>query len=180
MDNTTEGVSLCAVFVTDVLSVYKNKRSEYPELFDYAKGHDLSEPFELVPMDVYNNICGWVEENLGKASIKRLGREIGKTVFNTLQQNKLISAQPHPHEIMEALANVAQQMIKDPKGRGWEITEKTPKSIVMRRTQTFNRTLQFGLLESLIFKSNVFSPLVELVSSIDKGDEYDEYLISWK
>lgn len=180
MDNSTEGVSLCAVFVTDVLSVYEDKRTEYPSLFNFAKSYDLSEPFDHVPMDVYNNICGWVEENLGKASTKRLGREIGKTVFNTLQQNKLISATPHPHEIMEALANVAKQMIKDPKGRGWEIVEKTQKSILMRRTQTFNRTLQFGLLESLVFKSGVFSPLVELVSSTSRGDEYDEYMITWK
>ncbi len=180
MDNTTEGVSLCAVFVTDVLSVYEDKRSEYPDLFNFTQGYDLSEPFGHVPMDVYNNICNWVEDNLGKASTKRLGREIGKTVFNTLQQNKLISAKPHPHEIMEALANVAKQMIKDPKGRGWEIVEKTPKSILMRRTQTFNRTMQFGLLECLAFKSNVYSPLVELVSSVEAGDEHDEYQVTWK
>lgn len=180
MDTSTENVSLCAVFVTDVLSVYDNKRTEYPDLFKFTKGYDLSEPFDHVPMDVYNSICSWVEENLGKSSTKRLGREIGKTVFNTLQQNKMISAQPHPHEIMEALSNVARQMIKDPKGRGWEILEKTEKSILMRRTQTFNSTLQFGLLESLIFKSGVFSPLVELVKSVDKGEEYDEYLITWK
>lgn len=180
MDYSTENVTLCAVFVSDVLNIYEDKRAEYPDLFKFAQDYDLSQPFNMVPMDVYNNICNWVESNLGKASTKRLGREIGKTVFTTLQQNKLISAKPHPHEIMQALANVASQMIKDPKGRGWVIVEKTDKSILMRRTQTFNSTMQFGLLESLIFKSGVFSPLVELVRSIDKGDAYDEYLISWK
>lgn len=180
MDTSTENVSICAVFVTDILSIYEDKKTEYADLFKLTRGHDLSDPFEHVPIDVYNNICHWVEENIGKASTKRLGREIGKTVFTSLQQNKLIGTQPHPHEIMEALANVARQMISDPKGRGWEILEKTDKSILMRRTQTFNSTLQFGLLESLVSKSGVFSPLVELVKCVEKGDDYDEYLITWK
>jgi hypothetical protein len=180
MDHSTENVSLCAVFVSDVLNVYKEKQAEYPDLFKFARGYDLSQPFNMVPMDVYNNICNWVEDNLGKASTKRLGREIGKTVFDTLQENKLISANPHPHEIMEALANVAREMIKDPKNRGWDIIEKTEKSLLMRRTQTFNSTMQFGLLESLMFKSSVFSPSVELAKSVDQGDDFDEYLITWK
>jgi len=180
MDTSTENVSICAVFVTDILSMYEDKKAEYPDLFSFAQGHDLSDPFDHVPMVVYNNICNWVEKNLGRASTKRLGREIGKTVFTTLQQNKLISANLHPHEIMEALAEVTSQMINDPQNRGWQILEKTDKSILMRRTLTFNSILQFGLLESLVFKSKVFSPLVELVKSVEKGDNYDEYLITWK
>lgn len=180
MDTSTENVTLCAVFVSDILHVYQDKKAEYPALFNYAQDYDLSQPFDHVPIQVYNDICKWIEMNLGRVSTKRLGREIGKTVYNSLQQNKLINAHPHPHEIMQALAKVASQMIKDPKKRGWEIREKKPKSVLMRRTQTFNSTLQFGLLESLIFKSGVYSPLVELVKSVDKGDEYDEYLVSWK
>ncbi|WPP53281.1 hypothetical protein [Catalinimonas niigatensis] len=180
MDTSTENVTLCAAFINDVLHVYQDKKAEYPALFSYAQEYDLSQPFDHVPIHVYNNICNWIEVNLGKVSTKRLGREIGKTVYNNLQQNKLISAQPHPHEIMEALVKVASQMIKDPKRRGWEIREKKAKSVLMRRTQTFNSTMQYGLLESLIFKSGAYSPLVKLVKSVDKGHEYDEYLISWK
>jgi hypothetical protein len=50
----------------------------------------------------------------------------------------------------------------------------------MRRTQTFNSSLQFGLLETLISKTGVLFPSVDLQKSVEKGDEYDEYLISWK
>lgn len=180
MDHSTENVTLCAVFVSDVLAPYQSQKTEYTDLFKLSEKYDLSEPFAQIPMRVYNDTCDWIEKNLGAASTRRLGREIGKTVFDTLQQNELISAKPHPHEIMLALAAVAKQMIQDPKGRGWEIVEKTSQSIVMRRTQTFNSTLQFGLLESLVFKSTVFSPSIELVKSVEKGDAYDEYLITWK
>lgn len=180
MNNSTKNVTLCAVFINDVLNPYRDQKSSYADLFTISQPYDLSEAFNQVPMQVYNDTCDWIEKNIGKASIKRLGREIGKTVFHNLQENKLISAKPHPHEIMVALANIAQQMIQDPEGRGWEIIEKTNRSILMRRTQTFNSTLQFGLLESLIFKSTVFSPHIALSKSVEMGDDYDEYLITWK
>ena len=180
MDHSTENVTLCAVFVSDVLNPYQDRKNDYTDLFKISQTYDLSEPFNQVPMDVYNDTCNWIESNLGKASTKRLGREIGKTVFHNLQEHKMIGAKPHPHEIMLALANVAKQMIQDPKGRGWEIIEKTDTSILMRRTQTFNSTLQFGLLESLMFKSIVFSPEITLAKSVEEDDAYDEYLITWQ
>lgn len=74
---------------------------------------------------------------------------------------------------------MAATVIKDPEKRGWEIVESGPKYIIMRRTQTFNRTLQFGLLDELIRKTKVLSPKVEYVKEVSKGDEYDEYKISW-
>jgi hypothetical protein len=70
-------------------------------------------------------------------------------------------------------------MIKDPEKRGWEIVETGPKHIVMRRTQTFNSTLQFGLLDELVRKTKVVSPRVEYIKSVAEGDEFDDYKISW-
>lgn len=180
MDTSTNDVTLCAVFVQDVLRPYVERQDEFAPIFKMAQEYDLDDPFSQVPIKLYNNICQWIEDNLGKVSTKRLGREIGKTVYVSLHQNKLIGREPHPHEIMEALANVAQQMIKDPKKRGWEIIDKQPNSLTMLRTQTFNSTLQFGLLETLLYKCNVSLPNVELIRSVEQGDEYDEYFLSWK
>ena len=69
-----------------------------------AEEHDLSDPFAQVPMQLYNDICQWIEHNISSVSTRWLGWEIGKTVFTNLQQNKMIGEEPHPYEIMEALA----------------------------------------------------------------------------
>jgi len=180
MDHSTDNVTLCAVFIQDVLRPYEDKRQEYTSLFNLVEGHNLDDPFAQVPIEVYNNVCSWIEKDIGKVSIKRVGREIGGTVFNNLHKNKMISDSPEPHEMMEALAGVAAQMIVDPKRRGWEILNNQDKSLIMRRTQTFNSTLQFGLLESLLYKCKVSTPKVELVKSVEQGDEFDDYLLTWK
>jgi hypothetical protein len=180
MDNSTEKVTLYAAFVNDVLNVYKDKPDFYGPLSRMAAGQDLSNPFNKVPMQTYNEMCNWIEKNIGRVNTKKVGREIGKTAFEGMKQHKLIGDKPAPLQVMEALVAVAGQMIQDPKRRGWEIISSTSNSIVMRRTQTFNSSLQFGLLETLISKSNVFSPTVDLLKSVEKGDEYDEYLITWK
>jgi len=50
----------------------------------------------------------------------------------------------------------------------------------MRRTQTFNSTFQFELLGTLIYTCKVAIPKVELVKNVENGDEFDEYLFTWK
>jgi hypothetical protein len=180
MDSSTEKVTLYAAFVNDVLNVYKDKPDFYGPLSRMAEGEDLSDPFNKVPMHTYNEMCNWIEKNIGKVNTKKVGREIGKTAFEAMRQHKLITDKPSPKQLMEALVKVASQMIQDPKKRGWEIMSSTANSIVMRRTQTFNSSLQFGLLETLISKSTVLFPSVDLQKSVEKGDEYDEYLITWK
>jgi len=49
----------------------------------------------------------------------------------------------------------------------------------MRKTQTFNTTLQIGLLDGLIRKSGVFGVQVILQKEVKLGAEFDEYMISW-
>jgi hypothetical protein len=70
-------------------------------------------------------------------------------------------------------------MIRDPKGRGWEIVSHSPKTITMRRTQTFNCIMQEGLLLSLIERTKVESPDVEHFKCTRKGDAFCEYRLSW-
>ncbi|NBP69784.1 MAG: hypothetical protein EBU52_13685 [Cytophagia bacterium] len=179
MDNSTENVKISAAFVQDVLMLFKDNAQDYNALKKMTEGYDISTPASLVPMKVYNDMCDWIESQIGQANTKKLGRKIGSTAFNAMYNFKMISDKPTPEEAMSALAKVASSMIQDPKKRGWEILETNKKSIIMRRTQTFNSTLQFGLLDEIIRKTGVVSPKVEYQKSIANGDEFDEYKITW-
>ncbi|TAE76310.1 MAG: hypothetical protein EAZ85_00110 [Bacteroidetes bacterium] len=124
-------------------------------------------------------MCGWIEENLGKFNLIRVGRNIGETAYQGMLDNKLFSDSATPHQIMEALVVVASQMIQDKLERGWKIIESNDNFVVMQRTQTFNSILQLGLLDGLIRKTKVSGVKVEYVREIAKGNEFDEYKISW-
>jgi hypothetical protein len=80
---------------------------------------------------------------------------------------------------MKALIITSNIGVQDPKKRGWEIVNSTDKSLLMRKTQTFNTTLQIGLLDGLIRKSGVFGVQVSLSKEVKKGADFDEYLITW-
>ena len=179
MNNSTEGVTLFAAFINDILKIYKDRKDEYKELFDMADGHDLSDPFNKVPMSLYNDMCQWLEDNLGKFNLIKAGRNVGESAYNGMLQNNLLPDNPKPIDVMEALVKVASQMIQDPENRGWEIVSSKDKSIIMRRTQTFNGKLQIGVLDGLLMKTGVMRLKVDMTKSVDKGAEFDEYEISW-
>jgi len=179
MDQSTENVTLFAAFVNDILENYQDKKDEYKELFDLAKGYDLSNPVNKVPMKVYNDMCTWLENKLGKFNLVRVGRNVGETAYENMKATKVIPEKATPQDIMQGLVLVASTAIQDPKKRGWEIVASTPKSITMRRTQTFNSKLQLGLLDGLIRKSGVGGVKVEYIKEVEKGEPFDEYLISW-
>lgn len=180
MDHSTDNVTLAAAFVNDVLDIYKQKSAtDYEILKKMTTGLDLSNPMNMVPMEVYNSMCNWIESQVGQANAKLVGRQIGRTAYEAMKSFKMISDKSTPLEVMNALVTVAGTMIKDPKGRGWVILESHPKSIVMRRTQTFNGTLQFGLLDEIIRKTGVLSPKIEYLRSVANGDEFDDYKITW-
>lgn len=179
MNNTTEGVTLSSAFIKDILDLYEGKESLQNELKEMATGIDMSSAMKFAPMETYNKMCDWIEQQIGQVNTKRLGRKIGNTAHHGMLANGFITSDATPSQMMNGLAQVAAAMIKDPLKRGWEILENKPKYIIMRRTQTFNSTLQFGLLDELIRKTKVVSPKVEYVKSVANGDEFDEYKISW-
>jgi len=179
MDNSTEGVTLLAAFVNDVLKNYEDKRQDYQGLFDLTKGHDLSKPTILVPMKLYNDACGWIETNLGKFNLIRIGRNVGETAYEVMLTNRMIDDKSTPLDVIKALVLVAQTAIQDPKQRGWKIMGHTSKSISLRRTQTFNSKLQLGLLDGLVRKSGATGVRVEFTKEIELGSEFDEYIIHW-
>lgn len=124
-------------------------------------------------------MCDWIEQKLGKFNLIRIGRNIGESTYDMMIANKLIGGKSTPLDIMKALIITSRLGVQDPKKRGWEIVESTEKSILMRKTQTFNTTLQIGLLDGLIRKSGVFGVQVNLKKEVKLGAEFDEYLISW-
>ena len=178
MDNSTEGVTLAAVFISDILKLYDGK-SDQSTLKNMAADYDLSSPMNQVPMQLYNDMCHWIESEIGEANTRRVGRKIGETAYQGMVAQNMLGHEPSPADVMEALAKVASLMIQDPKSRGWEIIETEKKHIIMRRTQTFNSTLQLGLLEGILRKTKAIAPRVSYVKMVEKGDEFDEYKITW-
>ncbi|QSE98960.1 hypothetical protein [Fulvivirga lutea] len=178
MNHSTEGVTLIAAFVSDVINLYEGK-SDQTILKNMASDLSLQDPMKHVPMETYNKMCNWIEHNVGKANARLLGRKIGETAYQSMVAQKMVNENSSPIEMMKALQQVANFVIRDPQKRGWEIIKDEPKEIIMRRTQTFNGTLQLGLLDTLIRKTKVVSPSVDLIKEVALGDEYDEYRITW-
>ncbi len=181
MNNSTTNVTLFALFINDVLNYYKDNSLLRPKLEEMVKGHDLSDPFNQVPIDVYNDMCDWVEEKVGKFNVIKLGTDIGETVWSALVGNKAISEDASPIEIIRGLKDAADNMIQDPEGRGWVILEDSDNSIKMKRTQTFNSKLQLGLLKGLVSKSpGTKGVKVDYLESVENGDEFDIYEIKFR
>jgi hypothetical protein len=180
MDQSTDNVKIAVAFISDILAIFKEKsQKDYEVLKKMTEGIDFTNPMNMVPMEIYNNMCNWIEKQIGQSNTRLVGRQIGRTAFEAMKNFKMVTDDSTPLEVMKALANVASTMIQDPKKRGWEILESGSKFIVMRRTQTFNSTLQFGLLDEIIRKTKVLSPKVDYVKSIAAGNEFDDYKISW-
>ncbi|MFQ5525161.1 MAG: hypothetical protein ACE5GX_02760 [Thermoanaerobaculia bacterium] len=180
MDDSTEGVTLYSGFLFDVLAPFeKNRETFAAPLFAMAKDLDLDEPTALVPIARYNEMCTWIEENLGQASLRRVGAAIGDRAYDQMTADGALGDNPTPAEILGELKRVASLMIQDPKGRGWEILRSEPDNILMRRTQSFNCYLQDGLLLSLVQRTGVSVPMVDQVTCVQRGDEFCEYRVRW-
>lgn len=179
MNNSTDGVTLYAGFISDVLSYYEGQQTVFKELFKMVEDLDLSDPQKPVPMSAYNNICDWVEKNIGPSNTQQAGEAIGERAYKQMIDLKVITPESGPQDVLKALKHAADTMIQDPLGRGWTILEMTDSGAVMRRTQTFNRSLQLGLLESLVKKAGKPFVKVSFLKSVTAGDEFDEYKIEW-
>ncbi len=179
MDKSTDNVTIYAGVIDDVLKNYQDKKLEYKELFDLASGYDFSKPTNKIPIQVYIQMCDWIEKKLGKFNLIRIGRAIGESTYEMMIKNNMIVGKCPPIDVMKALIITAQKGVHDPKKRGWEIVSSNEKSIVMRKTQNFNSVLQIGLLDGLIRKSGVVGVVVNLTKEVNLGAEFDEYQITW-
>lgn len=180
MDNSTAGVTLLSGFIFDVLWEYEDMRDACRPAFEMAAGLADNDPGQWVDMDTYNNICNWIEQNIGVASVEDAGRSIGRRVIEHMLEQGVVDANPSPLQIMQGLKGAADVMIRDPKGRGWELRDIEAESLVMRRTQTFNCKLQTGLLESLLERADVKWSRVQHVRCEREGAEFCDYKLTWR
>lgn len=178
MDGSTQGVTLLTGFVLDVLAEYQHMKRVCGPIFEMAKGIDPARPDAWVSIDVYNEICSWVEQNVGAMSMRQAGIAIGSRAYDNIVKSGKV-AEPTPLSMMEALKWAASTMIRDPKGRGWEILQSNEHSVTMRRTQTFNCIMQEGVLVSLVERTGVEGADVDHVKCTKRGDEFCDYKLTW-
>lgn len=183
MDNSTEGVTLLAGYVSDVLETVKELGHPVEGLEAIVAGFPLDNPYKQIPMEIYNNACNWVEKELGEENVIEVGKKIGARAYDILIDNHIVTSDANVIEIMEGIEIAASTTIQDPQERGWELLTQTEISIVMRRTQTFNSKLQLGLLEGLTKRCptvEVDSVKVNYLQEVANGAEFDEYEVTWK
>ena len=152
MNNSTEGVTLDAGFVSDLLALYESNPVAR-ELFAIAATANATDPAARVPMQIYNDMCAWIERKLGPANLRKAGETMGARVYDRVVADGLLPKDATPVELLRELARAARVLIRDPLGRGWEVLEAGPGRAVMRRTQTFHPVLQEGLLRALVARS---------------------------
>jgi len=183
MDNSTENVTLLAGYVSDVIDTVKELGHATEGLEAILAGFPLENPYKQIPMEIYNNACNWVENELGEKNVIEVGKKIGARAYDILVDNHIITPDANVIEIMEGIEIAASTTIQDPKERGWELLTQTETSIVMRRTQTFNSRLQFGLLERLAERCPTVekdSVSIKYLQEVVKGADFDEYEVTWK
>jgi hypothetical protein len=178
VNNSTDGVTLDAGFVTDLLALYEGNPVAR-ELVAMAGGIDRRNGATRVPMALYNEMCAWIERKLGPANLRKAGETMGARVYDKVVADKRLSADPTPIELLRELARTTRLLIHDPLGRGWDILEEGPDRVVMRRTQTFHPVLQEGLLRALVARSGRRFPKVRYVKSVKDGAEFDDYEVTW-
>jgi hypothetical protein len=179
MDNSTDNVTLLSGFIFDVLHEYRSMERMCRPLFEMTRGLDASQPLARAPISLYNQVCQWVQDNLGQASIRDAGRAIGARAYDQMVKDGTLGTAPTPNQILRELKRVADIMIQDPRKRGWTILEDEPRRMVLRRTQTFNCVLQEGLLLSLVERTGSLMPSVRHAKCTQAGAEFCEYEVTW-
>jgi hypothetical protein len=178
MDTSTEGVTLLNGFVHDILAEYQHMRKVCGPAFELARGVERQKADEWCSIAIYNDVCDWIETNIGAMSIRQAGVAIGTRIAENIVQNSKMES-PTPIGMLEALKWAASVMIKDPKGRGWEILGSNEHSVTMRRTQTFNCAMQDGLLVALVERTGAEGVDSEHYRCTKRGDEFCEYKVTW-
>ncbi|MCU0446581.1 MAG: hypothetical protein MUE85_16870 [Microscillaceae bacterium] len=179
MNNNTENVTLLTAFILDVMREVEKEVDDLRECKKIIASVNLQNPYQHIPIEIYNELCAWVEHQLGLEVLIRVGYNIGETAYTALIENAIIEKNASPLATLKGLVIAAESMIEDPENRGWQILEAGEKSILIRRTQTFNSQLQLGVLKGLVEKSGKNKVTVDYAKSVANGDEFDDYLVAW-
>ncbi len=178
MDESTDGVTLYAAFVLDLVAMYAGLSGVAAPLQQMAAGLDPNQPRALVPIALYNRTCAWIEQTFGEAGIRDAGKRIGERSYRNILDR---TGKPKltPLEILRELQRSARISIQDTSGRGWEFLSEAKGRVVMRRTQTFHCLLQETLLLALVDKTGVERARVTQNTCTRRGDEFCDYVITW-
>ena len=187
MDESTEGVTLPAGFVFDVLREYESMKTLCRPAFEMAAHLDPNKADALTEIKIYNAVCAWIETHIGQASVRNAGRATGTRMYEAMIKGRSSPvslagkklSENTPIAVMEALCWASVTLIHDPQKRGWEVAEQAATSIVMRRTQTFNCVLQEGMLLSLLERTRVQLPGVTHETCRRRGDKFCTYRCTW-
>ena len=180
MNTSTEGVTLYAGFLFDLARCYEAQSLVSNKLLSMAKRFSPERPNERAPMQLYNDMCNWIESELGPASVRKAGVAASSRAYDHITREPAFPNCPKPLQILTALSRVVRVMIQDPEGRGWEIRSSELQRVLMRRTQTFNCILQEGLLEGLVSRAGCSQVAVVHSSCDRKHAPFCEYAISWQ
>jgi hypothetical protein len=181
MDTDITGVTLPAQTVNDLLALYRDRTETLARpLFGMAAAYDLSKPDNPVPLQLYNDLCQWVEQRLGPASLQNVGLQISLNVYANMLKLGLIHPPCHPVHMLQGLQKIAAAQINDAKQRGWVLLDVADRSVILQRTMPFNKTLQLGLLKGLLLRSTALLPEIRLLREVSNGDTYDEYFVHWQ
>lgn len=179
-DKEIEKGTIAATFLLKIMDHYKYKPYLLEPVQNMASALDLSDPMNMIPINIYKDICNWILENTGEINTRILGRELGIAAYHHLITRKMISVYASPIEAVEGLARLSGTMINDPReDQNWAIIKKGEKYMIVRRLKAFNSVMHLGLLESLVKKTGAVLPEVSFVARKEWGQPYDEYLISW-
>jgi hypothetical protein len=178
MDQSTNNVTVNSGFVFVILDQYRGMERVCAPIFEMTRELDRNAPRKPIPIALYNEVCGWIEENLGAASVREVGRAVGGQIVAHMQKTKPIP-HPMPRDVLEELTRAAQVGVQDQRGRGWEMRDAIEGRIIMRRTQTFNCIMQEGLLLALVEHCGVLMPRVEHRACTRHGAEFCDYEVRW-
>jgi hypothetical protein len=179
MDESTDGVTLHAGFILKVVEPFRGMERLCGPLFEMVAHIAPAAPQAAAPMKLYNDVCAWIEQHLGAASVRAAGQAIGKDAFSRLRSEGAITVETGPAEALLALSRAVRVTIQDPRRRGWDILEQTEGRVIVRRTQTFNCVMQEGVLLTLVEGTRAVMPRVEQLRCTRRGDPYCDYDVRW-
>lgn len=179
MDQSTDGVYMHAIFFEDFLHIYKHQEDVYRQLVQILATADIAKTEMMLPIVVYNQMCSYIEKQLGPDQTILLGWNLSQTVFTVINASNQLSANATPLQTMELMCTASRLLLDDPKHRGLDIVSHAPGRIVIRRTQTFHSLVQVGIISCFIEKTGVPLPRVSYLHRLADGAPFDEYLVTW-
>ena len=179
MDESTEGVMLYARFVLAVREACRGMERVCAPVFEMTKHLDEKEPLRRVPIALGNDVCQWLEGNLGSAHVRDVGRAIGRSVYRELQKEAVLGPNATPLKVIEQLTRAAAIVVFDPKGRSFDVLEAVEGRVVVRRGQALNCMLQEGLLAELIAGTGALNPRAHQVTCTRRDSPHCDYELLW-